>query len=83
MAPKGDFNVGLTSAGQAEESRIAYTKQYSTPAGTVKTYTPSDQAKVQIIRYVDETRYRNYDNRAQVITVDTIRPTITTIGPPT
>ena len=77
--PKGNFNSGLTSAGQAEDSRIAYEKHYSTPAATSKTYTPSstpaatsnaytpsDRVNVERIRSVDETRYRNYDDRALV-----------------
>ena len=65
-APKGNFNGGLTSAGQAEDSRVTFTKQYSTPAGTVKSYAPSDQPKVQVIRNVDESRYQNYDNRVRI-----------------
>lgn len=89
---KGNFNSGLTSAGQQEDSRIAFEKHYSTPAatsksympsntpaatsktytpsstpaGTSRTYTPSDYVKVERIRSVDESRYRNYDDRALV-----------------
>ena len=64
--PKGNFNSALTSAGQGEDSRIAYEKHYTTPAGTTKPYTPADQSKAERIRSVDENRYRNYDYRAQV-----------------
>ncbi len=56
----------MTSAGQREDSRIAYEKHYPTPTGASKTYTPSDHIRAERIRYVDENRYRNYDYRAQV-----------------
>ncbi len=50
--PKGNFNSALTSAGQGEDSRIAYEKHYTTPAGTTKPYTPADQSKAERIRSV-------------------------------
>jgi hypothetical protein len=66
VAPKGNFNTGLTAAGQREDSRIAYEKHYTTPVGTTKTYTPSDQAAAARVRSVDEYRYRNYNSRVQI-----------------
>ena len=72
--PKGNFNVGLTSAGQREDSRIAYERHYTTPAGTSKTYTPADRVKAGRIRSVDEARYQDYDRRT-VIFYGNSRPT--------
>ncbi len=64
--PKGNFNSGLTSAGQGEDSRVAYERHYNTPAGSSKTYTPADHARADRICTVDETRYRNYDSRVNI-----------------
>ena len=77
-SPPGGFNSALTSAGQREDSRIAYEKHYPTPAGASKTYTPSDHIRAERIRYVDENRYRNYDYRAQIF-YGNFAPSVTTI----
>ncbi len=64
----------MTAAGRSEDSRIAFNKQYSTPTGTIRTYTPADRVKADRIRTVDEPRYQNYDHRA-VIFYGNSRPT--------
>lgn len=71
--PRGDFNSGLTQAGQHESSRITYQRgqaslpTYRTPKGTTKSVSASEAPHVDKVRsYVTHERYITYDNRASV-----------------